>query len=95
MSKRNLVSGLRRRRAVPMHRYDGLPPELRRWLQQAALPWSVSRAERIWARALRDCDGDAVAALARLERAQARALGRDAAATWGAGYPVLGDASAH
>lgn len=88
MSRRNLRAGLRRRRAAPIARYDRLPPDLRRWLQQAALPWSVARVERLWARALRDCGGDADLALERLDRAQTRALRRDAAATWGAGYPA-------
>ena len=88
MSRRNLQSGLRRRRAAPIARYDRLPPELRQWLQQAALPWSVARVERIRARALGECAGDADRALDRLNRAQARALRRDAAATWGAGYPA-------
>lgn len=35
----NLASSLRRRRRpCPIAQYDRLPPELRRWLAQAALP---------------------------------------------------------
>lgn len=88
MSRRNLRSGLRRRRAVPMHRFDRLPPELRHWLQHAALPWSVARVEQLWLRALRQCGGDRAQALQHLDKAQSRALARDAAATWGTGYPT-------
>ncbi len=48
--------------------YDRLPPELRRWLADAALPWNPASALRLWQRALRDrCD--LKSALARLERA--------------------------
>ena len=37
----NLVTSLRRRRrSCPITQYDRLPPELRHWLAQAALPWS-------------------------------------------------------
>ncbi|MEP4197083.1 MAG: DUF6525 family protein [Aliishimia sp.] len=41
----------RRRAGQPMHTYDSLPVPLRRWLAQAALPWSPSSAKRIWMRA--------------------------------------------
>ncbi|WP_276617454.1 DUF6525 family protein [Qingshengfaniella alkalisoli] len=40
----------RRRRANSMASFDGLPPELRRWLAQAALPWSAHSARRLWRR---------------------------------------------
>ncbi|MEM6308393.1 MAG: DUF6525 family protein [Pseudomonadota bacterium] len=43
-------SSLRRKRvgSNPMATYDALPKPLRRWLAQAALPWSPSSAHRIW-----------------------------------------------
>lgn len=88
MTRRNYRSALRKRRAVPLHRFDKLPPELRRWLQQAALPWSVAQAERIWAKAMRESGGNRAQALARLDRAQASAIARDAPAVWGDGYPA-------
>lgn len=50
---RNLgESSLRRKkRSVdPMSAYDNLPPALRRWLSQAALPWSPTSALRIWSK---------------------------------------------
>ena len=31
-----------------MRAFDSLPPVLRRWLTQAALPWSPASCRRIW-----------------------------------------------
>lgn len=69
-------TGLRRRRARgnPMADYDRLPPELRAWLRQAALPWSVRSARRAWAQALGRCGGDPEAARQQLSRIEARQL---------------------
>ena len=59
-----------------MAAYDRLPPEVRRWLANAALPWSPASALRLWQRALRDrCD--AQSALARLDLAERVTLARD------------------
>ncbi|WP_172362260.1 DUF6525 family protein [Pseudogemmobacter hezensis] len=85
---RNLVTSLRcRARARPMDRFDRLPPELRHWLARAALPWSPQSAARLWQKALREAAGDRVAALSRLDRAEARLLARDGRQVWGADYP--------
>lgn len=48
------ASRLRRKRRArdPMDEFDGLPPLLRRWLSQAAMPWSPSSARRIWVKSL-------------------------------------------
>ena len=86
--KRNAVSSLPTRRAVPMARFDRLPPELRGWLKRAALPWSVRAVERLWDRALRDARGDRAAALSRLDAAERAALRRDAGRVWGPEYPA-------
>jgi hypothetical protein len=83
----NLNSRLRRS-TTSMRAHDALPAPLRRWLKQAALPWSERSARKVWERALRDTRGDAAAALARLDRAEARLLARDSAQVWGAGYPA-------
>lgn len=84
----NLATGLRRRRSVaPMQAFDRLPAELRAWLHMAALPWSAESALRLWRRALA-ATGDPAGARARLDAAEARAIARDAARVWGAGYPV-------
>ncbi|WP_260349929.1 DUF6525 family protein, partial [Alloyangia mangrovi] len=42
----------RRREGDVMSAYDRLPPELRAWLAQAALPWSPRSALRAWRGAL-------------------------------------------
>jgi hypothetical protein len=84
--RRNAVSTLARRRAVPMARFDRLEHELRGWLKRAALPWSVPAVERIWERALPDARGDRAAALARLDAAERAALKRDSGRVWGPQY---------
>ena len=74
-------TGLRRRkrRGDPMRDYDSLPPALRRWLQQAVLPWSPHSCRRIWATALRTGATQAEA-LAQLDRLEAATLNRARAA---------------
>jgi len=84
---RNIVSSLKRRHS-PMRAFDRLPPDLRDWLHQAALPWSATSALRLWQRALVQSGGDAARARARLDAAEARTLARDAARIWGPGYPA-------
>lgn len=84
----NLATTLkRRRRGRPMDRYDRLPPELRRWLAFAALPWSPQSILRLWARLLRETRGDVVAALDRLDLAEQRMLARDRPGIWGEDHP--------
>lgn len=66
----------KRRASDPMQRYDALPGPLRRWLSQAALPWSPQSALRIWKRA--HAQGQGVdGALKTLSAAEARCLARD------------------
>ncbi|WP_328795208.1 DUF6525 family protein [Jannaschia marina] len=79
--RRNLRSSLRGRpgRGDGMAAYDRLPPDLRVWLAQAALPWSTRSALRAWRRALRRCGGDPVAARDRLDRIERAMLLRDKA----------------
>ncbi len=86
----NTVTRLKRRRHTPMREFDNLPPELRAWLHRAALPWSAHSALRLWRQALGQTGGDHAAALARLDHAEARTLGRDARAVWGPGHPAAG-----
>ena len=67
---------LKRRTEDPMRAYDALPPPLRRWMAQAALPWSPASCRRIWLRAR--AQGEPIeAVLARLDRAQAKTLSND------------------
>ena len=77
----NLASSLRRR-ASTMHDYDRLPPELRAWLAQAALPWSVTSVRKLWAQAKRR-HPTPDAALRHLTQVEQRALYRDAPHIWG------------
>lgn len=88
MRSRNLATSLRRRiRPLPMERYDRLPPELRRWLAGAALPWSPNSVLRLWTRLQREARGDTDLILQRLDQAERRLLAKDAARIWGEGYP--------
>lgn len=76
---RNLgATTLRRKRRAddPMRSYDALPAPLRRWLSQAALPWSPASVRRVWARA-RAAGLDPQGALQALARAEERTLARD------------------
>ena len=67
---------VRARAHDPMHAFDALPPPLRRWLADAALPWSPSSCRRIWQRAR--AKGEPVeAVLTRLSQAQEACLARE------------------
>ena len=59
-----------------MDAFDGLPQPVRRWVAQAALPWSPASVRRIWskARARGLSDDEALLSLA---QAEARTLARD------------------
>ncbi|MCL4066007.1 DUF6525 family protein [Pseudomonas sp. GX19020] len=81
---RNLVTSLRgRARPRPMERFDRLPPDLRRWLSQAVLPWSPHSALRLWTRLGRETGGDLARMLERLNQAEQRLISRDALVIWG------------
>lgn len=69
----------KRRAADPMQSYDALPAPLRRWLAQAALPWSPASAKKIWVRAMMKglSEEDALGLLFRSEE---RTLARDKSA---------------
>ena len=71
----------RQRAADAMREHDRLPPDLRLWASQAALPWSPRSLKRVWERALRQT-GCRKAALERLSAAEAHTLARDAPAVW-------------
>lgn len=85
----NLRTGLKRRRCSnPMRDYVKLPPALRQWLAEAALPWSPASVRRAWFRALRETCGCEARALSRLSAAEARLLARDARGIWGRQAPL-------
>lgn len=70
----------------PMSAYDALPAPLRRWLTEAALPWSIPSAKRAWKNAMLEYKSES-AALAYLSRVEAATLRREAAQVWGKSHP--------
>ena len=78
MSRNLGESGLRRKRRTgdPMAAYDRLPPPLRQWLSQAALPWSPASVRRIWSKS-RARGLSPEEALRALSNAEAKTLQRD------------------
>lgn len=70
-----------------MDQFDRLPPEARRWIATATLPWSARSVRRLWDRLHRETGGDLGGIIARMDAVERRALTRDASATWGPGHP--------
>ncbi len=66
----------KRRASDPMRDYDRLPPLVRQWLANAALPWRPQSALKAFDRALART-GDPDHALRELDRLQANQLARD------------------
>lgn len=66
----------KRRRQDPMAVFDSLPTPLRRWLAEAALPWSPASARRIWVKS-RAKGMSEQEALSSLRQAEQRTLARD------------------
>ena len=89
---RNRVTSLKRRQRCedPMREYDRLPEPLRAWLATALLPWRPRSVRRAYDTAAART-GDAVAALAELDRMQARLIAKDAARVWGVAHPAVGE----
>jgi hypothetical protein len=75
----------------PLAEYDALPAPLRRWLAEAAMPWSPRSALRIWRRVLRRSGGDVAKAQAEMSRIEAERLAEDVARVWGPRHPYLAD----
>ena len=67
----------RRRRENPMQEYDRLPPLLRSWVSQAAMPWRPRSVRRAYDKALAET-GDAARALQELNRLEALQLSKEA-----------------
>lgn len=66
----------RRRCEDPMREFDRLPPLLRSWLANAALPWRPRSVQRAYDRALART-GNRDLALIELERLQSERLAKD------------------
>ena len=82
MSRNLGQCGLRRkRRSVdPMTAFDGLPAPVRRWMAEAALPWSPTSVRRIWAKS--QAKGFSIEdTLQSLHQAEARTLALDPQST--------------
>lgn len=60
-----------------MGEFDRLPPVLRQWVTQAALPWSARSVRKAWSKALIKHKGCEHAALAHMDLLEARTLERD------------------
>ncbi|MEK0164506.1 MULTISPECIES: DUF6525 family protein [unclassified Phaeobacter] len=74
------------KRSNPMQDYDQLPPDLRRWISSAALPWSAISVERTFRKAL-SRTGDRARALHELSRIEHKLTVKDAQKIWGAEHP--------
>ena len=59
-----------------MEEFDRLPPQLRRWLRDACLPWSPSSVKRVYLKALKST-GDYSTALSNLDTMQSRQLTKE------------------
>lgn len=59
-----------------MDAFDQLPPPVRHWVAQAALPWSAASVHRVWAKS-RAKGLTAEEALQRLSNAETKTLSRD------------------
>lgn len=59
-----------------MRAFDRLPPPLRNWLADAALPWRPASVARAYGRALKRT-GDPIRALEELDRLEAARLAQD------------------
>ena len=66
----------RRRAENPMRDFDQLPPELRAWVAQAAMPWRPRSVQRAYRNALART-GDKDSALQELCRLEAAQLAKD------------------
>lgn len=66
----------KRKSRDPMDDFDALPPELRKWVSQAILPWSAHSVRKSFRKAIAKT-GDPQQALAELDRIQSRLVERD------------------
>jgi hypothetical protein len=71
-----------------MAAYDRLPRDLRLWLAGASLPWRAQSVQATYDKALKRTR-DRAAALAELDRIEARLIARDAARVWGPAHPAV------
>ncbi len=77
----------RKRSGNPMRDYDNLPPELRRWLSEAALPWRPKSVQQAYQKAVART-GNPQSAIAELNRLQEVLISKDASRIWGRDHPA-------
>lgn len=70
-----------------MAEHDRLPPDLRRFMAEAALPWSARSVLRLWRKGLAET-GCRLRALERVRRAAEATLRRETRETWGPDHPA-------
>ncbi|MEM1301341.1 MAG: DUF6525 family protein [Pseudomonadota bacterium] len=78
---------IRRRKGDPLAEFDRLPPELRRWVSEACLPWRPRSVETAYQKALART-GNAKTALAELDRIEERLVAKDACKVWHGLHPA-------
>jgi hypothetical protein len=59
-----------------MEEFDRLPPNLRRWLRNADLPWSPTSVKRAYLKALRNSENCNIA-IAELDKMQSKQLSKE------------------
>ncbi|WP_147126652.1 DUF6525 family protein [Shimia ponticola] len=77
----------RRCRGNPLAEYDSLPPELRRWVSEAALPWGAQSVRTAYQKALART-GDKTRALQELDAIERRLVAKDAGKVWMGTHPA-------
>ncbi|WP_275393124.1 DUF6525 family protein [Aliiroseovarius sp. Z3] len=76
----------KRRSTCSMREYDRLPPELRKWLATAILPWGPRSVHRAYDRAVARTR-DKTRALQELDRIQNGLVAKDARKVWEQEHP--------
>jgi len=66
----------KRKSRHPMNDFDALPPELRKWVSEAILPWSAHSVQKSFRKAIAKT-GDPQLALEELDRIQSQLIERD------------------
>ncbi|MEM1233798.1 MAG: DUF6525 family protein [Pseudomonadota bacterium] len=77
----------RRTARNPMREFDRLPPELRRWVAGAMLPWRAATVRAAYEDALAKT-GNPIQAIEALDALQQRLVAKDAASVWGGAHPA-------
>jgi len=77
----------KRKSRHPMNDFDALPPELRKWVSEAMLPWSAHSVRKSFRKAIAKT-GDPQRALEELDALQTTLIAKDSRRIWGAEYPA-------